>query len=335
MCKLWRDVATTKSLWKEVFLDYKQKTFQRRINPSIRAFFTRYVGYSLEYLTIKSIDNDLLKHLQNFCPNLELLVLEDGDYTQCDFSLFPSSIGYLEISICDPKNRNYYPPNWYKSFTSEHFPNLDTLKIEGAPDIDRAIVQFSSMKSITDLHILDVSEISSDAFDTLMSMSWLEGLGLVAVTYLPLDYATKILRNLPKLRAVDFRVTHYLVTPEVLRKLAKLPELRRLMLPSCYKIMKTLCKVVLNMTELKFVEFDCDFQFGDPAPRNLIETLSTLQKLRPDVEYTFRDIKVVPDNYDAILNDACSGVEDGNEEEEGLDNDDDDDSDSDDSDDAD
>ncbi|XP_072030331.1 F-box/LRR-repeat protein 12-like [Amphiura filiformis] len=310
VCKLWREVAETKSLWKEVFLDYKQKIFKRKVRPSLRAFFHRYTGFPLEYLVMRYADNDLLRHLQQSCPNLDMLVLEDGDYTQCDFSLLPSSLGYLEISVCDPKHRNFYPHNWFESFTPEHFPKLTTLKFEGAPNWNEAIVQFTKLKTLDSIHIIDVEDITAPAFDALMTMSQLQELGLVMVNDLPRDYASKIVQNLRSLQEFDMRLTINLVERKDLRQLARLSDLRRLMLRSQKRTMNALIRVICKMSSLEQVEFDFDFQCGnEPGPSKLIEMLAKLQELRPDVDFKFRDVEVSRINYEYIKEEVCEGEE--------------------------
>ena len=291
--------------------DFGSDENQRRLSLSWRSFFRRYIGFSLERLDVHVIDNLLLKRLRKSCPNLDMLTVS-GSCKHIDFDLFPSSLGYLELSVCDPEFGVHYPPNWHTSFNPDHFPNLRCFKISHATHFNEAILDIATLEDLIDLHISWIDyEVTDESFDKLMMMSQLEYLQLQSVGKLPTDYARKILKNLKNLEWINFLDAEELVTFSDVRTLAQLPKLKEMLLPARRRVMLALVKSIPTMNNLTEVTFDDESHFAEiPGPSNVIEILSSLQELRPDVCFVFRNVKVCKENYDLIKDEACVGEED-------------------------
>ena len=240
------------------------------------------------------MDNCILKYLKASCPNLKLLALESNDCRFCNFAHLPSSLTSLLINHDGVDSEWFYPPNWYKSFTQDHFPYLERLKIDQAPEADSAITQIATLKTIRILECYSLRDgVSSTAFAALMGMTDLECLWLSQVAKLPVNFAQEISCNLRKLKKLSFVGLEHILRGSHVKIMAQLPQLDTLMLCSTPErgVMEALLEVIPSMPRLKRVQFDDDnyiVLIDPPSPKDFTDILADLMKCRPDVSFNFR-----------------------------------------------
>ena len=277
------------SVWQEINL--LLWPISRKIRLSLVSFFYTYVGASLRELHITDMSNCILKHFKTSCPNLRLLALCHGDYRFCNFALLPSSLKSLLIHQEGIDSEVFYPPNWYTSFTQDHFPHLERLTIDQAPDANPAITQIATLKTIRRLEVWSLRDgLSSSAFTALMGLTDLECLWLYEVAELPEHFAQEIACNLRKLKQLNLIWLDHILSGSHVKMLAQLPHLDTLMLCSTSErgVMEALLEVIPSMQRLKRVEFDAENLEDPPPPKDFTGILADLMKCRPDVSFHFR-----------------------------------------------
>ena len=281
------------TVWRKINL--VSMRLSKKIRCSLVSFFQTYVGASLRELRITDMDNDILNHLNASCPHLRLLNLYSGDYSSCHFALLPSSLTSLIINQDGVNSEKFYPHKWYTSFTQDHFPHLERLTIDQAPDANPAITQIATLKTIRRLEVWSLRDaFSSTAFTALMGMTDLEGLCLTGVDELPDNFAKEIVRNLRKLKQLSLIWLDHILMGSHVKMLPQLPHLDTLMLCSTSErgVMEALLEVIPSMPRLKRVEFDDDNHFEEPPPpKDFTDILADLMKCRPDVSFYFRGVE--------------------------------------------
>ena len=281
------------SVWRVVHLE--RWPLSTKIRCSLVYFLYTYIGSSLRELHIVYMDNCILKYLKASCPNLRLLALHASDYRFCNFALLPSSLTSLLINHDGVDSEWCYPYNWYTSFTHDHFPYLERLTIEQAPDANPAITQIATLKTIRKLELWSLRKgLSSSAFTALMGMTNLECLWLTKVDKLPANFAKEIVRNLRTLKQLSLIELDHILRGSHVKMLAQLPQLDTLMLCSTSErgVMEALLEVIPSMPRLKRVEFDDDnyhdYLIDMSSPKDFTDILADLMKCRPDVSFHFR-----------------------------------------------
>ena len=288
-------MVKTPSVWQEINLE--PWNISSKIKLSLVSFFHTYVGTSLKELHITTMDNCLLRYLSGFCPNLRMLELCGGSFRLCNFALLPPSLKCLLINYIGAEGK--YPRNWYTSFTPEHFPHLDRLEIEQAPEVEHAITQIATLKTLRYLAFGPVnSGMSSSAFTALLKMTDLTCLWLQRVDVLPENFIPGIVDNLRKLKQLGVRSDYYnqnLLSADHVKMLSQLPYLENFTLSIISSdVMRALCEVIPSMPRLKELAFYVSPL--DTYDEDCYDWLENLKKCRPDVvlfyqgfEYTVLD----------------------------------------------